>query len=760
MFRVDQPESMMKRQQRRAVSRGPSFERATIPSSVQARQAALWALLMALSKVRNGFVTQNPERFLEITAPYLKWSETTFKQFFSYYDGPDEERKVLAQMPPQLAWEQMSSGGDYDTQPAFSSFSKYEPAAFNSLTVASRKALEEELVGASDSVLDNVVLLQQVLGFSETEAALLHLAAVASQNKAVRGVLQGTYIENEADGATMLAYLLAVDETEIQAAFKQTAMLANLNFLKRPEVPDDLYEMITLNTWCHGCFAEKHDSIDDLIRHFLEPAKPSDLSARNFPHLAEDLSALTQYLQGAMQQQRRGVNLLVYGPPGTGKTAFAKVLTEALGVHLYEVANHFDNGEPIRKGERLAFLKMSEKFLAKRQDSLILFDEIEDVFPERFNPVSPSATRRYAATGKAWMNDTLENNQVPVIWISNDIEQMDPAYLRRFSYHLEIRTPPLRIRQAIARSYLADTGMRREFIDQLAADSTLTPALMESAASFVKLTGQSGVEASEQLAQRVIRNCQVALGQSGHSQVRAHATGYSLDYLNIDSRYGVDRMIAAFQRRPVSTLCFYGLPGTGKTALAEHIATTLDRPLIARRASDLLSKWLGDAEKNMAAMFEEARAEQAVLLLDEADSFLRNREHAERSWEVSQVNELLQQMEHFDGIFICATNLFEHIDAAALRRFAFKIGFKALRPEQRQQLFIQEALNGDSSGLTPTLMNRLQRLDNLVPGDFAVVKRQSSLLGEALEPSDFLTELENECRLKPGANKQGMGFLR
>lgn len=78
----------MKRQQRRAVSRGPSFERATIPSSVQARQAALWALLMALSKVRNGFVTQNPERFLEITAPYLKWSETTFKQFFSYYDGP------------------------------------------------------------------------------------------------------------------------------------------------------------------------------------------------------------------------------------------------------------------------------------------------------------------------------------------------------------------------------------------------------------------------------------------------------------------------------------------------------------------------------------------------------------------------------------------------------------------------------------------------------------------------------------------------
>ena len=749
----------MKRKQRRAPARGLCLERATIPSSLQARQAALWAIQMAQGKVRNDFLAQNPERFIEITAPHLKWCESSFKRFFFYYDGSDEEREALEQLSPQDAWEQLSSEGDYNTQQAFKAFRKFEAAALHRVLSTSQKALEESLENEPDMVQDNVLMLQHLLGFSMVDAVLLHLAAVASQSNAVRGMLLGTTIENESDGASMLAYLLSVEESAVREALKQSGTLNNLNFLKHPGVAGDLYEMLTLEVWCHACFSEPHESIAQLVRHFLEPSSQGTLSATDFPHLAADFSAISQYLQGAMKQRSRGVNVLIYGPPGTGKTAFAKALAKSVNAHLYEVANHFDNGEPIHKGERLAYLKMSEKFLSKRKDSLILFDEIEDVFPERIDPSRPSITRRYAVTGKAWMNQTLENNQVPVIWISNDIEQMDPAYLRRFSYHLEIRTPPLRIRQAIAQRYLGSTGMRSDVINQLATDTALTPALMENAARVVQLSAQHDVEAAEQLAQRVIRQCQMALGQTSDSRIRTHTTNYSLDYLNLDSRFSIDRIITALQQKPVSSLCFYGLPGTGKTALAEHVATTLGRPLIARRASDLISKWLGESEKNLAAMFEEARAEQAVLLLDEADTYLRNREQAERSWEVSQVNELLQQMERFDGIFICATNLFEKIDAAALRRFAFKIAFKALRPDQRVELFIQEALNGVDHAFNPTLRNRLLQLDNLTPGDFAVVKRQAGLLGEVLEPSDFLAELESECRLKPGANKQSIGFL-
>jgi len=116
---------------------------------------------------------------------------------------------------------------------------------------------------------------------------------------------------------------------------------------------------------------------------------------------------------------------------------------------------------------------------------------------------------------------------------------------------------------------------------------------------------------------------------------------------------------------------------------------------------------VGQSEKNIAAVFEKADAQQAVLFLDEADSLLRNREQAQKGWEVSQVIELLQQMERFNGVFICATNLFGQIDVAALRSFAFKIAFKAMRPEQRVRMFVHEALAGKKSSLDQRLRDRL-----------------------------------------------------
>ena len=208
------------------------------------------------------------------------------------------------------------------------------------------------------------------------------------------------------------------------------------------------------------------------------------------------------------------------------------------------------------------------------------------------------------------------------------------------------------------------------------------------------------------------------------------------------------------------TLCFYGAPGTGKTALAEHVARALERPLLIKQASDLMSKFVGETEQNMAAMFREAEAEQAVLLLDEADSFLQDRRGAQRSYEVTEVNEMLQGMERYNGVFICTTNLMDRVDQAALRRFSFKIKFKPLTAAQRERMFIVEALDGDDSAFSETLRTRLARLDQLCPGDFAAVKRQVEILAAQLSAEEFLEQLEAEHRIKPEVREaRGMGFL-
>ncbi|MBI4700189.1 MAG: AAA family ATPase [Deltaproteobacteria bacterium] len=179
-------------------------------------------------------------------------------------------------------------------------------------------------------------------------------------------------------------------------------------------------------------------------------------------------------------------------------------------------------------------------------------------------------------------------------------------------------------------------------------------------------------------------------------------------------------------------------------------------------ASDLLSMWVGESEKQIAAMFRKASAEGAVLLLDEADGLLRDRRSARCSWELTQVNELLVGMEEHDGLFFCATNLVDELDHASLRRFTLKIRFDYLKPAQAWAMLAALAhehgteLGGDQD----SLRSALAALRTLTPGDFATVGRQLALLGEGADPSRIVAALEEECRAKrdEGARARPVGF--
>ena len=174
-----------------------------------------------------------------------------------------------------------------------------------------------------------------------------------------------------------------------------------------------------------------------------------------------------------------------------------------------------------------------------------------------------------------------------------------------------------------------------------------------------------------------------------------------------------------------------------------------------------MSKDIGETEQNMAAMFREAEAEDSILLLNEADRFLQDRQGAQRNYEVTEINEMLQGMERCHGIFICTTNLMDRIDQAALRQFTFKIQFKPLTRSQRETLFVAEACSGDAVLLEVTLSKHLAALDQLCPGDFAAVRRQANILNSEMTPLEFWEQLEAEHRIQPEVREaRSIGFLQ
>jgi len=137
-------------------------------------------------------------------------------------------------------------------------------------------------------------------------------------------------------------------------------------------------------------------------------------------------------------------------------------------------------------------------------------------------------------------------------------------------------------------------------------------------------------------------------------------------------------------------MLFSGPPGTGKTATAEAVASNLHKPILVADYSKIQNCFVGQTEKNIVRTFREAKANDAVLFWDEADAMFFDRDQAARNWEVRDVNVLLQEIEHFEGVCILATNRKVTLDKALERRITMKIEFP--KPDRTTRLQIWKKL--------------------------------------------------------------------
>lgn len=176
-------------------------------------------------------------------------------------------------------------------------------------------------------------------------------------------------------------------------------------------------------------------SVADMAAVVLKPLSAPVSRGLHWPHLETRTTLLEQVLVQGLRSKQDGINLLLYGAPGTGKTQFARLLVERIRAKGFSVADADVDGDPATRADRLASLMLTQVFAAVGS-SVIVLDEAEDVFLDEYNsPVARLFGKK--EEGKSWMNNLLEGNPNPVIWITNRIDNMDPAYLRRFTYCLE-----------------------------------------------------------------------------------------------------------------------------------------------------------------------------------------------------------------------------------------------------------------------------------------------------------------------------------
>lgn len=639
-------------------------------------------------------------------------------------------------------------------------YAKDQPKDLLSVLSVTGDWLTHALKKQSTLVEKNIDALSGLLQLNKAERALLLYGTLARYQRDLRSILVEFKVNNAPEAYAAIAEVAGVSPAEVGEALRGGSRLERIglveNLISEHNITD-LADLMKVSEKLPPVLMREYRDQNELMAVFTRPCAKSELGLADFAFVDEDASVLRALLRNAVDRKEAGVNVLLYGPPGTGKTELAKVVAQAAGLELFEVEYADRDGNSLSGRDRYRSLQIAQVFLKGSAQAALLFDEVEDVFP----PISSEAAQLMAraeqvaapasgsVSGKAWVNQILESNPVPTLWVTNRIEQIDPAFRRRFAYHLELKSPPPGARESLVRKTLEGVAVSDGFVAKLTERKGLTPAQIRTAVRFAGLAAVEGL-AAESLIERQLRNADQALGNRAPALLRPSVTTYDLAMLNVESRFEVPRIVEALRARGHGTLCFYGPPGTGKTALAEHIARSLDRPLLVKQASDLMSKFVGETEQNMAAMFREAEAEKAVLLLDEADSFLQDRRGAQRTYEVTEVNEMLQGMERFAGIFVCTTNLLDRIDQAALRRFTFKIRFRPLTGEQRLAMFVTEALAGDEAALTADMRGRLARLDQLCPGDFAAVKRQVEILAAPdFGPAEFLEQLEAEHRIKP-----------
>ena len=596
----------------------------------------------------------------------------------------------------------------------------------------------------------NTLALATLLKLDASSLALLRLVAIFDMAGWLAR-LSDSFCDGDLGylrAVEFFADILELSKEDLLRALDSESPLLRVGILSIDQSAIRSGTYITMQEGLGQRLCSEQRGLEGLLGQFIDSAPRVELSLDDFPHMQSEIQALRNCLDPERSTRGQPAHILLSGPPGTGKTQFALALCQSLGRKPILAPCEDAKGKAAAGSARRTALALARHMFQTDTSSVLVVDEAENLV-ESDSFALAIGRKSSPSPEKAWLNRFLESDGMPMIWIVNTPDALDPSVLRRFTWTIPFRIPPRKVRRQILDRHLSNLSLSDRFVDGLAEREDLPPY---EAARLARIGSMSqSTEPKEELLHLALTLSDRFLGRQRQPSVR-HATSFDPTLLNLST--DLTQLLDGLSRRASGRLGFFGAPGTGKSMLASEIARIIDRPLLQKTGANLLGMFVGETEKAIARAFEEAADEDAVLFLDEIDSIAGDRSMARRSWERSQTNELLVRLEQFPGVAILATNHLDALDPAVARRIDRKIEFRDLCADQAWALFTKQV---------PEASNEFRKqLDALVGvrlGDFAAVLRGLQVQDRVITAPSLLEGLRDELCFRSGHKGRLMGFL-
>ena len=328
----------------------------------------------------------------------------------------------------------------------------------------------------------------------------------------------------------------------------------------------------------------------------------------------------------AVMKNIDNAKILLYGSSGTGKTSFAKSLADFCGKTPYILD---DNNT----------LWLASHSVADSE--MLIIDESDNLFNEGLFDFMRDAK-------KSEINKQLDSIKSQCIFLTNTIKSVDKSVLRRYNYIIEFKELSIAENEQIWRKNINK-------IEKMLNDKEITeyahkyplPIGIVSMAVDTALKVSKKKEKRKKIFEEIMKSHNKV--RNGKIRKIQPKVNFDTSFLNtditVDTIKSYIKQYTKMQNKDIRCgLLFHGVPGTGKTEFARYLAELSGYEHTTLRISDFLSPYVGETEQNIANVFKKAEDKKMVLIFDEADSLLLDRKGANRSWEITQVNEFLAQL--------------------------------------------------------------------------------------------------------------------